>query len=137
MLPPRGRTSSEFADSVSKQYFAKRLWQAPPWDHPCGFTIRVTDGDFVMSITNVRIHAAGVLVAVLLCNVAEAQQRQQQTQTVTLSSLASQGFEIKAAANTAGSAAQVFLQKGKDVFICLVVLPLDAPQRETRCSPVD
>jgi hypothetical protein len=91
-----------------------------------------------MSITNLGIYAAAVLVAALLCNPVEAQQQRQQPQTVTLSSLISQGFEIKAASNTAGSAAQVFLQKGKDVFACLVFLPLDTGtgQRESRCSPI-
>jgi len=92
-----------------------------------------------MSITNLGVYAAAVLVAALLCNPVEAQQQQrQQPQTVTLSSLISQGFEIKAASNTAGSAAQVFLQKGKDVFACLVFLPLDTGtgQRESRCSPI-
>lgn len=88
-----------------------------------------------MSSTKLRFHAAATLAAALLCNPVEAQQRPQ-PQTVTLSSLTAQGFEIKAAANTAGSAAQVFLQKGKDVFVCLVVLPLDAGQRESRCSPI-
>jgi hypothetical protein len=89
-----------------------------------------------MSITNLGIYAAAVLVAALHCNPVEAQQ---QPQTVTLSSLISQGFEIKAASNTAGSAAQVFLQKGKDVFACLVFLPLDTGtgQRESRCSPIN
>jgi hypothetical protein len=90
-----------------------------------------------MSITNLGFYAAAVLVAALLCNPVEAQQ--QQPQTVTLSSLISQGFEIKAASNTAGSAAQVFLQKGKDVFACVVLLPLETGtgHRESRCSPVD
>ena len=83
---------------------------------------------------SIRFALAGIL-ATLLCTCAQAQQ-QQQAQTVTISSLTSQGFEIKAATNTAGSAAQVFLQKGKDVFVCLVVLPLDAGQRESRCSPI-
>ena len=64
-------------------------------------------------------------------------QRAQQQQTVSLSSLISQGFDIKAAASTAGSAAQVFFQKDKDIFACVVFLPLDAPQRESRCSPVN
>jgi uncharacterized tellurite resistance protein B-like protein len=90
-----------------------------------------------MPMTDLRFHLAGLCLTALLCNVVQAQQQRQQPQTVTLSSLASQGFEIKAAANTAGSAAQVFVQKGKDVFVCLVVLPLDAPQRESRCSPID
>src|ERR1700691_3621001 len=90
----------------------------------------------VMSITNLGVYAAAVLVAALLCNPVEAQQ---QPQTVTLSSLISQGFEIKAASNTGGSAAQVFLQKGKDVFACVVLLPLETGtgHRESRCSPVD
>ena len=87
-----------------------------------------------MSTTKLGFYAAAVLVAALLCNAVEAQQ---QPQTVTLSSLTSQGFEIKAASNTAGSAAQVFLQKGKDVFACLVLLPLDSGRRDSRCSPVD
>ena len=88
-----------------------------------------------MPITKSRFDIAGILVAALLCDPVEAQQ--QRPQTITLSSLTSQGFEIKAAANTAGNAAQVFVQKGKDVFVCLVVLPLDAPQRESRCSPIN
>jgi hypothetical protein len=90
-----------------------------------------------MSITKSRFSIAGILVAALLCDAAEAQQQRQQPQTITLSSLTSQGFEIKAAANTTGGAAQVFLQKGKDAFVCLVVLPVDAPQRGSRCSPID
>ena len=93
-----------------------------------------------MLITNLAVYAAAGLVAALLCNPVEAQQQQrQQPQRVTLSSLISQGFEIKAASNTAGSAAQVFLQKGKDVFACLVFLPLDTGtgQWESRCSPID
>jgi hypothetical protein len=61
----------------------------------------------------------------------------QQDHAVSLSSLISQGFDIKAAASTAGSAAQIFLQKDKDIFACVVFLPLDAPQRESRCSPVN
>ena len=87
-----------------------------------------------MSITKSRFSIAGILVAALLCDAVEAQQ---QPQTITLSSLTSQGFEIKAAANTTFGAAQVFLQKGKDAFVCLVVLPVDAPQRESRCSSID
>jgi hypothetical protein len=69
----------------------------------------------------------------------DAQQALQQDlqQTVSLSQLISQGFDIKAAASTAGSAAQVFLQKDKDVFACTVFLPLDVPQRESRCIPVN
>jgi hypothetical protein len=58
-------------------------------------------------------------------------------QTLSVSSLISQGFDIKAAASTAGSAAQIFLQKDKEIFACVVYLPLDAPQRESRCSPVN
>jgi hypothetical protein len=61
----------------------------------------------------------------------------QQDHAVSLSSLISQGFDIKAAASTAGSAAQIFLQKDNGIFVCVVFLPLDAPQRESRCSPVN
>ena len=95
----------------------------------------VFEGDSVMSITKSRFGIA-ILVAALLCDAVEAQQ---QPQTITLSSLTSQGFEIKAAANynTTFGAAQVFLQKGKDAFVCLVVLLVDAPQRGSRCSPID
>jgi hypothetical protein len=80
-----------------------------------------------------------VLGVGLCCNQAQAQQRQArgQASTVTLSTLLSQGFEIKAAANTGGSAAQVFVQKGKDVFVCLVIQPAEPGQRESRCSPVN
>jgi hypothetical protein len=67
-----------------------------------------------MSITKSRFGIA-ILVAALLCDPVEAQQ--QQPQTIALSSLTSQGFEIKAAANTTFGAAQVFLQKGKDAFV--------------------
>jgi hypothetical protein len=105
-------------------------------DHHNGeFAFKSQIGDPVMSITNLGFYAAAALAAALLCTPLAAQQRQ--PQTVTLPSLVSQGFEIKAATNTAGSAAQVFLQKGKDVFACLVFLPLDAPQRESRCSPIE
>jgi hypothetical protein len=90
-----------------------------------------------MSITKSRFGIAGILVAALLCDAVEAQQQRPQPQTITLSSLTSQGFEIKAAANTTGGAAQVFFQEGKDVFVCLVVLLVDAPQRGSRCSPID
>jgi hypothetical protein len=93
----------------------------------------VFEGDSIMSITKSRFGIA-ILVAALLCDAVEAQP---QPQTITLSSLTSQGFEIKAAANTTFGAAQVFLQKGKDAFVCLVVLPVDAPQRESRCSSID
>jgi hypothetical protein len=107
-----------------------------PDRHNGAFAFKSQMGDPVMSITNLGFYAAAALAAALLCTPLEAQQ-QRQPQTVTLSSLISQGFEIKAASNTAGSAAQVFLQKGKDVFACLVFLPLDAPQRESRCSPIE
>ena len=98
-------------------------------------------GAVVMSISGLRFHAATILV-VALCSTVGAQQPQQQrpqspSQTVSISSLTAQGFEIKAAANTAGSAAQVFLQKGKDVFVCLIPVPLDVPQRDSRCTPVN
>ena len=87
-------------------------------------------GAVVMSISGLRFHAATILV-VALCSTVGAQQPQQQRP------LTAQGFEIKAAANTAGSAAQVFLQKGKDVFVCLIPVPLDVPQRDSRCTPVN
>ena len=50
----------------------------------------------VMSITNLGVYAAAVLVAALLCNPVEAQQQQrQQPQTVTLSSLISKDSKLK------------------------------------------
>src|ERR1700678_2518758 len=50
----------------------------------------------VMSITNLGVYAAAVLVAALLCNpVEEQQQQRQQPQTVTLSSLISKDSKLK------------------------------------------
>ena len=86
---------------------------------------------------SIRFHLSSIVATTLLCVTAQAQQQRQPTGTLSMSSLTAQGFEIRAAANTAGSAAQVFLQKGKDVFVCLVALPLDTPQRETRCAAVN
>lgn len=61
--------------------------------------------------------AAG-LVAVLSCQPVGAEPPALPP-TVSLSSLAAEGFEVKAAASTqAGVAGMLVLQKGKDVFLC-------------------
>ena len=75
----------------------------------------------------------------LCCNQAQAQQRppRGQPSPMTLSALVAQGFEIKAAANTGGSAAQIFVQKGNEVFVCLVIQPAEPGQRESRCNPIN
>jgi hypothetical protein len=79
----------------------------------------------------------------LCCNQAQAQAQAQQRPPrgqpgpMTLSALVAQGFEIKAAANTGGSAAQIFVQKGNEVFVCLVIQPAEPGQRESRCNPIN
>lgn len=65
-------------------------------------------------------------VATLFCQSALAQQQQQATQKTTVSSLAAQGVEVKAA-YPGGAVTLLVLQKGKDVFLCAVAwrLPSD------------
>ena len=85
--------------------------------------------------------AVVALVTALCCNQAQAQAQQRpprgQPSPMTLSALLAQGFEIKAATNTGGSAAQIFVQKGNEVFVCLVIQPAEPGQRESRCSPIN
>ncbi|HEY5216248.1 MAG TPA: hypothetical protein VIJ17_05065 [Pseudolabrys sp.] len=67
---------------------------------------------------------AGVLAAAVVCGPVAAQQRQQsQIKAVTISSLTEQGFEIKAL----GRGDALVVQKGKDVFWCILHLSNTSP----------
>ncbi len=75
-----------------------------------------------------RLHfgAAAMVVAALWCGPAAAQQPAPQKppmKTVTLSSLTAEGYEIKAVAKGDG----VLVQKGKDVFWCIMHLGKSSP----------
>ncbi len=69
----------------------------------------------------VFICAAGALAALSFCAPAAAQQSQ--VKAVTLSSLAEQGFEVKAVGKGDG----LIVQKGKDVFLCTLRLANTSP----------
>ena len=71
---------------------------------------------------------AGVLAAAVVCGPAAAQQQpqprqQSQIKAVTISSLTEQGFEIKAL----GRGDALVVQKGKDVFWCILHLSNTSP----------
>jgi len=72
---------------------------------------------------------AGLLAAAVVCGAAAAQQlqpqarQQSQPKAVTVSSLTEQGFEIKAL----GRGDALIVQKGKDVFWCILHLSNGSP----------
>jgi hypothetical protein len=76
---------------------------------------------------HIFIYAAGFLAAAYIGAPAAAQQAPphppSQVKAVTLSSLAEQGFEVKAVGKGEG----LILQKGKDVFLCTLRLANTSP----------
>jgi hypothetical protein len=94
-----------------------------------------------MSITKPGFLLAAVLAAALLGKPADAQQPGTQAgpppAKIALTSLLTQGFEIKAAVAANADYQVVFLQKGKDAFACIAAHLAPGDPWKSDCYPVE